>query len=95
MTPTQRARLAERKALLVSRSELERIQMTLHAHELRRLVLPSRSGRPRSGKPGAIAAAVVGIGLPLIGRQRLSRLLRSASLALTAWRLVRNWRARG
>jgi hypothetical protein len=92
MTADERARLAHRKSLLVSRAELERIQITLQAHELRALVMPQRGPRARGSKPGAIAAALVGIGLPLMGRHRLSRLLRGVSLALTAWRVARNWR---
>jgi hypothetical protein len=88
----ERDRLADRKALLVARAELERIQMTLHAHELRALVMPRRAPRARGTKPGVVAAALVGVGLPLIGRHRLSRMLRGASIALAAWRLASNWR---
>jgi hypothetical protein len=92
MSPEDLARIAHRKSLLVSRAELERIQLTLQAHELHALVMPPRTARARGSRPGAIAAAVVGIGLPLMGRHRLSRLLRGVSLALTAWRVARNWR---
>ena len=84
---------AERKALLVARAEFERMQIILQTHELRALILPPRTGRPRGARPGAIAAAVVGIGLPLLGRHRLSRVLKTGSLLLTAWRLTSNWRS--
>jgi hypothetical protein len=85
--------IADRKALLVARAEFERMQITLQTHQLRALILPPRTGRPRGARPGAIAAAVVGIGLPLLGRHRLSRLLKTGSLMLAAWRLARNWRS--
>jgi hypothetical protein len=89
-------RIAERKALLVSRSELERMQIALDVHELReRIALPAAEAGGASGPARAIAAAVVGVGLPLLGRNRLSRMLRAGSLALTAWRIARNWRSTG
>jgi hypothetical protein len=93
------AQAAQRKALLVSRSELERLQIALLVHELRERIAPQRPERPerdRSGKGrrvGTVAAALVGVGLPLLGRQRLSRWLSMGSLAMTAWRVARQWRS--
>lgn len=89
------AHAAQRKALLVARSELERLQIALVVHELRERVLPvgRRDRGATIGRPARIAAAVVGLGVPLLGRRRLGRLLRSASIAMTAWRVARNWRA--
>ncbi|RPH44254.1 MAG: hypothetical protein EHM87_11225 [Burkholderiales bacterium] len=86
MTPSQR------KALLVSRSELERLQIALLVHELRERVTPERLEPGRGRRAGTVAAALVGVGLPLLGRKRLSRWLSSASLAMTAWRVARQWR---
>jgi hypothetical protein len=33
------------------------------------------------------------VGVPLLGRHRLGRMLRGASIGLTAWRVLRNWRS--
>ncbi|MFM1988942.1 MAG: hypothetical protein RJA99_1899 [Pseudomonadota bacterium] len=87
---------AERKALLVSRSELERMQMSLLAHEIRdRVALPTLPRSRGSGRTGRLAAAVVAVGLPMLGRQRLARWLRFGSLGLTAWRIARQWHGPG
>jgi hypothetical protein len=84
--------LAQRKALLASRSELERMQMAVTLHALRERIAPPRGDPARIGRPATIAAAIVGVGVPLLGRHRLGRMLRSVSLAMTAWRVLRNWR---
>lgn len=84
--------LERRKALLASRAELERMQLALALHDLRTQVRPAPSARPRGRRPGMVAAAVVGLGVPLLGRARLSRMLKGVSLALSVWRVVRNWR---
>jgi len=84
--------LARRKSLLAARAELERMQLALALHDLRGLVRPPMPQRARGKRSAMIAAAVVGLGVPLLGRARLSRVLRGASLALSMWRIVRNWR---
>lgn len=93
MTPAEREDIARRKSLLVTRSELERMQLALVVHELRDRMLPAPGEPSRSSRPAAVAAALVGIGVPLFGRRRLARLLRGVSLAMTAWRIARNWRS--
>jgi len=95
MTESTLQRIARSKALLASRAELERMQLALSIHELRERIAPARRLRPRGARPGMIAAAVVGVGLPLLGRTRLSRALRGVSIAMSAWRLVRHWRSSG
>jgi len=92
MSRPARDDIARRKALLVSRAELDRLQIALTAHQLRDALLPPRSERTGTGRVGPIAAALVGVGLPLLGRRRLGRWLRIGSIALTALRVVRNWR---
>lgn len=93
MSASDRERAAQRKALLVSRSELERLQIALTAHELRERVLPDRpSGEDGASRPARIAAAIVAVGVPLLGRRRLGRVLHALSLAMTAARVVRNWK---
>lgn len=91
MSGTPRQRLAERKAVLVSRSELERMQIALTLHSLRERVAMPAPESGRAARARTVAAAVVGVGLPLLGRHRLARLLRAGSLALTAWRVARSW----
>jgi hypothetical protein len=97
MTAVDRtAQAAQRKALLVSRSEFERLQIALLVHELRERITPQRPQRDRSGKgrrAGTVAAALVGVGLPLLGQKRLSRWLSMGSFAMTAWRVARQWRS--
>lgn len=92
MIRSSREDIAQRKALLVSRAELDRLQIALAVHELRDSLAPPRSERTGTGRVGPIAAALVGIGLPLLGRKRLGHWLRVGSLALTALRFLRNWR---
>jgi hypothetical protein len=95
MSDVSPGEIAQRKALLASRSELERMQITLLVHDLHeRIALPPRDeDRAGPGRAGRIAAAVVGIGVPLLGRRRLARTLRFASIGLTALRIARNWRS--
>jgi hypothetical protein len=92
MMRASRDEMARRKALLVSRAELDRLQIALAVHQLRDTIAPPRSERTGSGRVGPIAAALVSVGLPLLGRKRLGHWLRIGSLALTAFRAVRNWR---
>lgn len=86
-------RLEQRKSLLRSKAEFERVQMSLITHEIRELVAPARIPRAPGKRPGMLAATLIGVGLPLIGRQRLTRALRGVSLGLAAWRMYRNWRS--
>lgn len=93
MSEQARDRLAQRKSLLVSRSELERLQIALTVHELRERVVSGRQVTDDgASRPARIAAAVVAVGVPLLGRRQLGRVLRGISLAMTAARIVRNWR---
>jgi hypothetical protein len=39
-----------------------------------------------------LASAVLALGIPLLGRTRLSRTLKTVSIAMTALRLLKNWR---
>lgn len=87
---------AQRKALLVSRSALERMQMALLVHEIRdRVALPPAPRGRGPGAPGRLAAALIAFGLPMLGRQRLARWLRIGSLGMTALRVARQWRTPG
>jgi hypothetical protein len=88
---TAHAVRAERKALLATRAEFDRQRVTLAALELKSIVAPSSlADRVASARP--IAATVISLMGPLVGRHRLARWLRFASFALVAVRLARNWR---
>jgi len=39
-----------------------------------------------------LTTAVLGLGIPLLGRTRLSRILKTVSIAMTALRMFKNWR---
>ena len=61
--------------------------------EIKAIVAPSSvADRVDSARP--IAATVISLMGPLVGRHRLARWLRFASFALVAVRLARNWRDR-
>jgi hypothetical protein len=81
---------AERKALLATRAELDRVRITLAVREVQAIVAPRR-GAPLERGRGA-ASLLVGFAAPVFGMPRLSRWLRVASVALTALRIVRHWR---
>ena len=84
---------AERKALLATRAEFDRQRVVLAVHEIKAILAPSSlAGRVESARP--IAATVITLMGPLLGRHRLARWLRFASYALIAVRLARNWRDR-
>ena len=93
MSGARQAVRAERKALLVTRAEFDRQRILLSAYEIREIVAPS-SVADRVGSSRPIAATVITLMGPLLGRHRLARWLRFASLALVAVRLARNWRDR-
>jgi hypothetical protein len=82
---------AERKALLATRAEFDRQRILLAAYEIKAIVAPSSvADRVDSARP--IAATVISLMGPFVGRHRLARWLRFASFALVAVRLARNWR---
>lgn len=84
--------LAERKALLVTRANLDRVRVRFAVHEIVAIVSPPRRARRASALRPA-AATIAGILVPLIGMTRLARWLRVASMAITVVRVVRNWNA--
>jgi len=91
MSSERIAKLADRKALLVTRAELDRTRISLSVHEIRRILHPPVDPA-RSAALRPAAATVVGLAVPLLGMRRFARWVRFASLALTAYRVVRNWR---
>jgi hypothetical protein len=85
--------IAQRKSLLSSRAELERIQLALALHDVKTIVVPRRPPEARrTGRATAIATALIAVGVPMLGRHRLARFLKSGSLLVAAWRIVNSLR---
>jgi hypothetical protein len=92
MTNARLAVLADRKALLVTRANLDRLRVSVAVHEILAIVTPPRYvERTSSLRP--TAAAIARIVVPIIGMTRFSKWLRVASIAMTVVRVVRNWNA--
>ena len=92
MSAQRLAELAERKAQLVTQSQLDRARLLLAVHQIREIVSPAPDPA-RAARLRPAAATFVNIALPLLGMSRLGRLLRIASFALTGYRIVRGWHA--
>jgi len=84
--------LAARKALLLSRSRLERMQIALYAGELRDSLRPAGVIGGAVAKPAA-AVALLETVAPLFGLRRLARWIRVGLIGLALLRVAQNWRA--
>jgi hypothetical protein len=85
--------LAARRQLLAAQSELDRIELALAWHDLRRsLHLRADGNEPARSHPWV--GRLLGFALPLIGATRARRLSRYVSLALLAYRIATGWRGR-
>jgi hypothetical protein len=84
--------LAARKALLTAQADLSRMQVALAWEDLRSVVSPPPSAE-RSAGTRRIAAFLIGIAAPLLGRTRLTRALHFATIAVTVVRALRSLRA--
>lgn len=82
---------AHRKALLATRASLDRMRLTLGLREVQAAISPPRSPESIARSRGT-ASTLMGFALPFVGTRRLSHWLRVATLALTAFRIVRHWR---
>ena len=86
---SRRDDLAARRALLVTRCELERLEVALAWNDIRRVLRPDLAGaehrHPWLGK----ALALV---IPLLGATRARRLSRYLSLGMLAYRAVTSLR---
>ena len=87
------AEIANRKALLSARAELDRARVTLAMHEVKAIVFPA-PGAAHAGVVRPTAAMLVGLIAPALGMSRFRRWLRIASWGVAAWRVARNWRRR-
>jgi hypothetical protein len=80
--------IADRKALLLARAELDRLRVVVAVHEVRSVVAPGGS----LGGRRPLAAIIVQIAAPLFGMTRLARWMRIASVVMIAIRVARDWR---
>jgi hypothetical protein len=85
------AALADRKALLAARAELDRAQVLLAIHDVKSIVSPTADAS-QLARARPVAAVLVGVLAPMLGRTRFGRWLRFASLAVAAYRIARSWR---
>ena len=80
--------LVERKALLVTRAELDRARILLSIREIRAIVAPV-SAAERATRYRPAAAMLMGVLGPTVGTSRIGNWLRIAWIALAALRLFR------
>jgi hypothetical protein len=86
--------LAARREILVSQCELDRLELALAWHDLRRSV---RIGGDTvtGGRAHGWIGRTLGLVLPLLGATRARRLSRYLSIALLAYRIATGLRGRG
>lgn len=83
--------IADRKALLMAHAELDRSKVSLAVMEIRAIVAPEPAAeRLARMRPGV--ATVLSLVAPMLGANRVTRLLRFTSIALMALRVARNWK---
>jgi hypothetical protein len=92
MTNPRLAALAERKALLLTRANLDRLRVKFAVHEIAAIVRPPRH-IDRAGALRPTAATIASVVVPIIGMTRFAKWLRVASIAMTVIRVARNWNA--
>ena len=85
--------LAARKALLVARTDLERIDLAVAVRDLRGAFEPHpEAGRLRRMHP--MFAGALRLAISLFGASRLGLIARTLSIGVVAFRLVRDLRRR-
>lgn len=85
--------LAARKQILVAQSQLQRMQLALHASDARDALRPAGLVGGAIARPAA-AIALVSTVSRLFGWHRAARIVRLGAIALVVFRFVRAWRAR-
>jgi hypothetical protein len=84
--------LAARKALLIARVRLQRIELALHAGAAREMLRPASLVASAVAKPAAVVA-VFEIVAPLLGLRRYVKWARLASAAFAVTRIARQRRS--
>lgn len=85
--------LADRKRLLLTRLQLQRMEVTLRTSELRETLRPANVIGGSFAQPAALLAIVETVA-PLLGLRRLARWTRLGAAAVVLVRILRNWRGR-
>jgi hypothetical protein len=80
--------LAARKQVLIAELQLQRMQLALHAGDLRQALRPAGLIGSAVARPAAAVALVDSIA-PLLGLHRLARLVRLGAIAVAAYRIAR------
>jgi hypothetical protein len=83
--------LAAKKALVIARADLARVEMSLAWQDLRGAVAPPPADA-RSSTVRRMATLLIAVATPIVGRSKFVRVLRYASIALAAFRAVRSLR---
>jgi len=84
--------LAARKALLIARLRLQRMELALHAAAARETLRPASLVASAIAKPAVLFAVFEVVG-PLLGLRRYARWARFASVAFAVSRIVRQRRS--
>jgi hypothetical protein len=92
MSQDRQAALEQRKALLMAKAGIDRVQVASALLEVGDQFRPKAVLNSSGGRSGMLATAVLGLGIPLLGRTRLARTLKTLSIAMTALRMFKNWR---
>jgi hypothetical protein len=87
----RRIELAEKKALLAVRSELDRARVLLAVRDIKAVVAPG-SETDRAARYRPVASMLVAVLGPSVGASRAGRWLRIAGIVLAAVRIARSWR---
>lgn len=84
--------LAARKALLIARLRLQRMELALHAGAAREMLRPASLVASAIAKPAALVAVFEIVG-PLLGLRRYVKWARLASAAFAVSRIARQRRS--
>lgn len=84
--------LEDRKALLQTKTEIERMKIALSLRALRDMVMPTQSldRSERSEATGIVARFLSAT----LGKAKVTRLRQGATIALMLWRIWRKWHRR-
>ena len=81
---------SQRKALLIAKADLERLKLRYALREMKQTISPAADTvRPKWAAP--VAGTVLALALPALGLQRIQHIVRMASTALLAYRILSKW----